>query len=91
MSGTAFAVDIPAARSSSRQEARSRFSKALYIPDRVDPQQGVITYTATGATPTVLELLDHEPLGYLRAVGMKPDFLGGTAEGNFTLNFPRCL
>ena len=68
-----------------RVQGQGRF----FIPDlRVDPQQGEITYTAAGATPTVLELLDHEPLGYLRTVGMKPDFLGGTAEGSFTLNLP---
>ena len=90
VSGTAFAVDIPAAKIVVPSGGEIALSQGrFYIPDlRVDPQQGEITYTATGATPTVLELLDHEPLGYLRAVGMKPDFLGGTAEGNFTLNFP---
>ena len=90
VSGTAFAVDIPDAKIVVPSGGEIALGQGrFYIPDlRVDPQQGVITYTATGATPTVLELLDHEPLGYLRAVGMKPDFLGGTAEGNFTLNFP---
>ena len=90
VSGTAFAVDIPDAKIVVPSGGEIALGQGrFYIPDlRVDPQQGVITYTASGATPTVLELLDHEPLGYLRAVGMKPDFLGGTAEGNFTLNFP---
>ncbi len=45
-------------------------------------------FKANGETPTVLELLDHEPLGYLQSVGMKPDFLGGTAEGDFLLSMP---
>ena len=90
VSGTAFAVDIPDAKIVVPSGGEIALGQGrFYIPDlRVDPQQGEITYTAAGATPTVLELLDHEPLGYLRAVGMKPDFLGGTAEGNFTLNFP---
>ena len=58
----------------------------FFIPDlRPDPQQGEITFKANGGTPTVLELLDHEPLGYIQSVGLKPDFLGGTAEGAFTL------
>ena len=35
-----------------------------------------------------MQLLDHEPLGYVRAIGMKPDFLGGTAEGEFILSMP---
>ena len=61
----------------------------FFIPDlRPDPQQGEITFKANGDTPTVLELLDHEPLGYIQSVGLKPDFLGGTADGGFTLTMP---
>ena len=33
------------------------------------PAAGQITFKASGATATALELLDHEPLGYMRAVG----------------------
>ena len=90
VSGMAFAVDIPEGKIVVPSGGEIALSQGrFFIPDlRVDPQQGEITYTAAGATPTVLELLDHEPLGYLRAVGMKPDFLGGTAEGSFTLNLP---
>ena len=78
----AFAVDIPEGKIVVPSGGEIALSEGrFFIPDlRVDPQQGEITYTAAGATPTVLELLDHEPLGYLRAVGMKPDFLGGTAR-----------
>ncbi len=90
VSGTAFAVDIPDAKIVVPSGGEIALGQGrFYIPDlRIDPQQGEITFAAAGATPTVLELLDHEPLGYLRAVGMKPDFLGGTADGNFTLNLP---
>lgn len=90
VTGVAFAVDIPEGKIVVPSGGEIALGQGrFFIPDlRVDPQQGEITYTAMGATPTVLELLDHEPLGYLRTVGMKPDFLGGTAEGNFTLNLP---
>ena len=90
VSGTTFAVDIPEGKitvPSGRTLALSqgRFS----IPDlRVDPQQGDIVFKAGGETPDFLELLDHEPLGYLQSVGVKPDFLGGTAEGDFSLSMP---
>jgi hypothetical protein len=90
VSGTNFAVDIPEGKitvPSGRTLALSqgRFS----IPDlRVDPQQGDIVFKAGGETPGFLELLDHEPLGYLQSVGMKPDFLGGTADGDFSLSMP---
>ena len=61
----------------------------FYIPDlRQDPQQGVISFRAAASTASVMRLLDHEPLGYIREVGMQPDFLGGTAEGDFTLAMP---
>jgi hypothetical protein len=90
ISGTELTVDIPHAKivvPSGQEIALSEGS--FFIPDlRVDPQQGVISFKASGATPAVLELLDHQPLGYIRAVGLKPDFLGGTAEGGFTFSMP---
>ena len=36
----------------------------------------------------MLKLLDHEPLGYMQAVAMKPEAFGGTAAGNFVLDMP---
>ncbi len=89
--GTELSVDIPQGKvivPSSGQEialSEGRF----YIADlRPNPQLGVISFKANGATPTVLQLLDQEPLGYLQTVGLKPDFLGGIAEGGFTLSMP---
>ncbi len=89
--GTELSIDIPQGKvvvPSSGQEialSEGRF----YIADlRPHPQEGAISFKAKAATPTVLELLDEEPLGYLNTVGLKPDFLGGTAEGGFTLSMP---
>jgi hypothetical protein len=88
--GTTFSVDIPEGRvvlPSGQEIALS--DGRFFIPDlRVDPQQGQITFKANGATTTAMQLLDHEPLGYMRAVGMKPDSFGGTATGSFVLNMP---
>ncbi len=90
LAGMNLAVDIPEGKiavPSGRTIVlnQGRFS----IPDlRLDPQQGDIAFKANGETPAVLELLDHEPLGYLQSVGMKPDFLGGAAEGDFLLSMP---
>ena len=90
VAGLQFAVDIPQgkiAMPSGRELALNQ--GRFFIPDlRQDPQQGEITFNANGDTPTVLELLDHEPLGYIQSVGLKPDFLGGTADGGFTLTMP---
>lgn len=90
VAGMEFAVDIPEGKivvPSGREIAlgEGRF----FIPDlSADPQRGEITFKSAATTATVLELLDHEPLGYIRSVGLKPDFLGGTAEGGFTFAMP---
>ncbi len=88
--GTEFMVDIPQGKIVAAAGQEIALSEGrFYIPDlRVDPQQGVITFKAASTTPTIMQLLDHEPLGYISAVGMKPDFLGGSAVGEFTLSMP---
>ncbi len=90
VTGTTFAVDIPQGKIALPSKREIALGEGrFFIPDlRADPQQGEITFKANGATTAVLELLDHEPLGYLQSVGLKPDFLGGTAEGGFTLSMP---
>jgi len=90
VTGMAFAVDIPEGKIAMPSGKEVALSEGrFFIPDlRPDPQQGEITFKANGGTPAVLELLDHEPLGYIQSVGLKPDFLGGTAEGAFTLTMP---
>ncbi|MGH6865474.1 MAG: AsmA-like C-terminal domain-containing protein [Methyloceanibacter sp.] len=90
VSGTELSVDIPQGNivvpsGLEIDLAEGRF----FIPDlREDPQDGVITFKANAPIPAVLQLLDHKPLGYLAEIGMKPDFLGGSAEGGFTLTMP---
>ncbi len=90
ISGIEFAVDIPQGKIVVPSGPEIALSQGrFFIPDlRQDPQQGEITFRADGATPTVLELLDHEPLGYITSVGLKPSFLEGTASGNFVLSMP---
>jgi hypothetical protein len=90
VSGIAFWVDIPEAKIVLPSGQELALSEGRYfIPDlRPDPQQAQITFKAAGATATALQLLDHEPLGYMQAVGLKPDSFGGTAAGNFVLDMP---
>ena len=90
IAGMSFAVDIPGGRIVTPTGRSVALSEGrFFIPDlRIDPQQGTIVFKANGETPAVLELLDHKPLGYLQSVGLKPDFLGGTAQGDFMLSMP---
>ncbi len=52
------------------------------------PEIGELTFKAAGAATAVLELLDHDPLGYAKKVGFKPEMIGGDAEGNFRIALP---
>ena len=90
VSGTEMSVDIPAAKIVPAEGQEIALSDGrFFIPDlREDPQQGVINFRAAAPTPEVMQLLDHEPLGYIKEVGMTPDFLGGSATGEFTLSMP---
>jgi hypothetical protein len=59
------------------------------IPDlREDPPLGEIRFSAGGNTRAALELLDHEPLGYLRSIGLEAKHFGGTAQGEFSIGLP---
>ncbi|MGI8724311.1 MAG: AsmA-like C-terminal domain-containing protein [Methyloceanibacter sp.] len=90
VSGTVFAVDIPSAKIGLPSGAEIALSEGrFFIPElRQDPQQGEITFKARSTTPSVLQLLDHEPLGFITAVKMRPEDFGGTANGDFTLKMP---
>jgi hypothetical protein len=93
VSGTEFTISAPKAKVvvASGQEIAITDGR-FFVPDlREDPHQAVITFNGAAATQTVMQVLDHEPLGYIRAIGMKPDFLGGTVEGEFTLSMPMKL
>ncbi|MEQ9520451.1 MAG: AsmA-like C-terminal domain-containing protein [Parvibaculum sp.] len=49
---------------------------------------GEITMKVTGATKTVLALLDKEPLGFISRFGMDPAIVGGYGEVNAKLTLP---
>ena len=55
---------------------------------RPDPQKGEIQFTSRGAAEAILELLDHDPLGYVREAGLGVDDFGGSTVGSFRLQMP---
>ena len=90
VSGLTFAVDIPQAKIALEDGKELALTEGrFFIPDlSKDPQDGEVTFKAEGATSTALELLNHEPLGYMRTVGLAPGDFGGTAKGSFALFMP---
>ncbi len=85
-----FAVDIPQGKVAlpSGQEIPLRDGRFFIGDLRPDTQQSELTFKGSGATSAVLQLLDHAPLGYVQAVGLKPEYFGGTADGSFALSIP---
>ncbi|MFQ5626549.1 MAG: AsmA-like C-terminal region-containing protein, partial [Methyloligellaceae bacterium] len=55
---------------------------------RPDPEIAQIEFQSKGPAQAVLELLDHEPFGYVREMGLKPGDLGGKTTGRFRLQLP---
>ena len=90
VSGLTFTADIPQAKVVLENGEELALSEGrFFIGDlRKDPQDGELTFKAAGATSTALKLLDHEPLNYMRTVGLTPGDFGGTAQGSFALVFP---
>ena len=90
VSGTVFSVDIPKAKVVLPSGTEIALSEGrFFIPElRQDPQQGELTFKAASTTPAVLQLLDHEPLGFITAVKMRPEDFGGSAVGDFSLTMP---
>ena len=91
VSGTEFSVDIPQGKivvAEGQGDCAQRWPFLHPRPSRGSPAGRHHLSRRPRRRPTVLQLLDHEPLGYISAVGMKPDFLGGSAVGEFTLSMP---
>ena len=49
---------------------------------------GQIDFKITGATSTILALLDHEPLGFISQYGMDPSIVAGYGDVAATLTLP---
>ena len=90
LAGARLSVVIPSGKVTVANGMVIDVSEGLYsIADlRNDPQHGVVTFRAAAPTPAVTTLLDYEPFKFISGVGLKPDFLGGTATGEFKFRIP---
>lgn len=53
-----------------------------------DTELAALDVTMHGTLPDIFRLIDHEPLGYAREVGIEPDATQGTASVALSLRFP---
>ena len=76
-------IDVPSGRSIS-------FSSGQFAIDDMRPHfpNAEIRFKGTGEVAAVLELLDQPPLGYVKAVGFKPNLVNGQVSAAFKIGFP---
>jgi hypothetical protein len=76
-------IDVPSGRSIA-------FSDAQLVIDDLRPHfpDAEVHFKGTGEVGSVLELLDQPPLGYVRAVGFKPNLVNGQVATTFKIGFP---
>ncbi|MGE0611106.1 MAG: hypothetical protein AB7O70_02035, partial [Hyphomicrobiales bacterium] len=88
--GRSFALAAPAAAVTLPSGQRIDLSEGSFRIDdlRPDPQRGVIAFKTAGTATAALELLDHDPLNYVREVGVKPSDFGGKMKGEFEIFMP---
>ncbi|MEQ9144587.1 MAG: AsmA-like C-terminal domain-containing protein [Parvibaculaceae bacterium] len=67
------------------QVNNGRFTAAAL---HIEGGPGEVQMNVTGATATILALLDHEPLGFISRYGMDPATVGGYGEVEATLTLP---
>ncbi len=76
-------IDVPSGRTLS-------FSSGQFIIDDMRPHfpNAEVRFKGAGEVAGVLELLDQPPLGYVKAVGFKPNLINGQASAAFKIGFP---
>ncbi len=55
---------------------------------RADDPDAEVRFQGAGEVTSVLELLDQPPLGYVKAVGFKPNLVNGQVQASFQIKFP---
>ena len=76
-------IEVPSGRSIS-------FTNGQFAIDDMRPHfpNAEIRFKGTGEVASVLELLDQPPLGYVKAVGFKPNLVNGQVSSAFKIGFP---
>jgi hypothetical protein len=90
IAGRRLVYDVPEARIEVPSGRAVSFSEAQLIIDDLRPHfpDAEVHFKSVGEVAAVMELLDQPPLGYVKAVGFKPDLINGMATTNFRITFP---
>ena len=88
--GRSFSFEAPEAWIDLLGGKRVDLQEGRFVVDdlRPLPEMGEITFKAEGRASAVLELLDHDPLGYAKLVGLSSKSIGGKVDGAFRILLP---
>jgi hypothetical protein len=91
VTGRHFVYDIPGEARIDVPSGRSIvFSDGQFAIDDLRPHfpNADIRFKGAGEVGAILELLDQPPLGYVKAVGFKPNLVSGQTAAAFRIGFP---
>ena len=91
LAGRRFVLDIPSDAQMAMPSGRTvAFADGQFIIDDLRPRipNGEVRFKGAGEAAAVMELLDQPPLGYVKAVGFKPDLINGQVSTSFDIKFP---
>lgn len=89
--GRHFAYDILGEARIEAPSGRSlSFTNGQFLIDDLRPHfpNAEVLFKGAGEVAAVLELLDQPPLGYVRAVGFRPNLVNGQTSATFKIGFP---
>ncbi|PLX34403.1 MAG: hypothetical protein C0605_13675 [Hyphomicrobiales bacterium] len=94
MDGDKFTIDVDRARIKSPSGLMVRVTSGQFLIPETHKDisrgyaDGRITVDLAGETRGILEILDMEPLGYVRKMNLKPADVGGSASGQLRISLP---
>lgn len=88
--GQRFLLDAPDASIALPSGESLRIAAGQFIIGDLKPEFPVseVHFKAQAKAAAALELLDQEPLGYVSAIGLKPDIASGVVSGSFSIAIP---
>ncbi|ODA68826.1 hypothetical protein A7A08_00660 [Methyloligella halotolerans] len=88
--GASFYAEVPEGSVSLASGERIALNNGRYAVADLRPDQdtGVVTFSGDGGLSAVLQLLDNEPLNFMKDMGKDPTSFGGRVRGDFAVTIP---
>ncbi len=90
LKGRRFLFNVPSGqiRIAGQQDIEVQNGQIVIGDLRPDIPVAEVNFRVDAQASATMALIDHEPLGYLKAIDMKQPEMSGTTQGTFNLKFP---